>query len=106
VGLVEVGGVVLFRTSLLDCAVKEGRGRGMGGKDIHPDTNSDLRRGLNPQKDPASLSPPPHSSAPEPQLHSPPLVSIPPAEVLQVEWEGRRLSLCLESRLGVSLCIS
>jgi hypothetical protein len=108
VGFVEVGGVVLFGTSGLGCAVKEGRGRGRGrgGKDIHPDTNSDPQKESSPQKNPASLSPPPHFSAPEPQLHSPPLVSLPSQEVLQVEWEGRRLSWCPESRLGVSLCIS
>jgi hypothetical protein len=98
--LVEVGGVVLF---LYFCQFMLCGWRGIGGKDVHLDTNSDLRKELNPQKDPASLPPPPHSSAPEPQLHSPPQVSLPPQEVLQVEWEARRLSWCLESRLGVSL---
>ena len=108
VALLEVGGVVLFGTSGLGCAVKEGRGRGRGrgGKDIHPDTNSDPQRESSPQKNPASLSLPPLFSAPEPQLHSPPLVSLPPQEVLQEEWEAQRLSSCSGSRHGVSLCIS
>jgi hypothetical protein len=86
VRLVEVGGVVLFwiPLSVMPCGCGW---RGMGGKGIHPDTNSDLQRESSPQKDPTSLSPPPHPSAPEPQLHSPPLVSLPSAEELQVEWE-------------------
>jgi hypothetical protein len=85
VALVEVGGVVLFRTSGLGCAEWCGIG---GRENIHPDTNSDPQKGPNPQKVPASLSPPPHFSAPEPQFHSSPLVSLPPQEVLLVEWEA------------------
>ena len=80
--LIEVGGVVLFiHPSVMFCGVELGEGGY-----IHPDTNLDLQRVLDPRTDPASLSPPPHLSALEPQLHSPPLVSLPLLEESQVKW--------------------
>jgi hypothetical protein len=105
VSLVEVGGVVLFWIPVSSCSAVGGDG-GERERDIHPDTNSDPQRESSPQKNPASLSLPPLFSAPEPQLPSPPLVSLPPQEALQEEWEAQRLSSCSESRHGVSLCIS